>query len=41
VLLCQGCFDDHASVGHMVSSVGIVGKEQACDDKLAFKLEEG
>jgi hypothetical protein len=30
VLLCQGCFDDHASVGHMVSSVGIVGKEQAC-----------
>ncbi len=30
VLLCQSCIGEHASAGHMVSTVDGVGKEQAC-----------
>jgi hypothetical protein len=30
VLLCQGCIGDHASAGHTVSTVDVMGKEQAC-----------
>jgi hypothetical protein len=29
VLLCQSCIGEHASAGHMVSTVDVVGKEQA------------
>jgi hypothetical protein len=28
VLLCQGCIGDHASAGHTVNTVDVVGKEQ-------------
>ena len=29
VLLCQGCIGDHASAGHTVNTVDVVGKEKA------------
>ena len=29
VLLCQSCIGEHASAGHMVTTVDVVGKEQA------------
>jgi hypothetical protein len=30
VLLCQSCIREHASAGHTVSTVDVVGKEKAC-----------
>jgi hypothetical protein len=42
VLLCQGCIGEHASVGHSVSSVDVVGKEQACAISAALpELQQG
>jgi hypothetical protein len=42
VLLCQGCIGDHASAGHTVSTVDVVGKERACAISAALpELRQG
>jgi hypothetical protein len=42
VLLCQGCIGEHARVGHMLSTVDVVGKEQACAISAALpELRQG
>ena len=42
VLLCQGCIGDHASAGHTVNTVNVVGKEKACAISAALpELRQG
>jgi hypothetical protein len=42
MLLCQSCVGEHASAGHTVNSVDVVGKEKACAISAALpELRQG